>query len=105
MQPLFAVYGAMSKGESKIVDLRFPGRYAYAEELAKLGVNTKVVGDMLVINGGRPILGGTVKALDLRAGIALLLAGMTSDEIVSIEDEWQIYRGYEKLEEKIKGLK
>jgi UDP-N-acetylglucosamine 1-carboxyvinyltransferase len=104
MQPLFAVYGAMSKGESKIVDLRFPGRYAYAEELAKLGVNTKVVGDMLVINGGNPILGGTVKALDLRAGIALLLAGMTSDEIVSIEDEWQIYRGYEKLEEKIKSL-
>jgi UDP-N-acetylglucosamine 1-carboxyvinyltransferase len=104
MQPLFAVYGAMSKGESKIVDLRFPGRYAYAEELAKLGVNTKVVGDMLVINGGNPILGGTVKALDLRAGIALLLAGMTSDEIVSIEDEWQIYRGYEGLGDKIKGL-
>jgi UDP-N-acetylglucosamine 1-carboxyvinyltransferase len=105
MQPLFAVYGAMSKGESKIVDLRFPGRYAYADELTKLGVNTKVVGDMLVINGGNPILGGTVKALDLRAGIALLLAGMTSDEVVTIEDEWQIYRGYEKLEEKIKGLK
>lgn len=104
MQPLFAVYGAMSKGESKIVDLRFPGRYAYAEELAKLGVDTKVVGDMLVINGGNPIMGGTVKALDLRAGIALLLAGMTSDEVVTIEDEWQIYRGYEKLEEKIKGL-
>jgi UDP-N-acetylglucosamine 1-carboxyvinyltransferase len=105
MQPLFAVYGAMSKGESKIVDLRFPGRYAYADELAKLGVNTKVVGDMLVINGGNPILGGTVKALDLRAGIALLLAGMTSDEIVTIEDEWQIYRGYEGLGDKIKGLK
>jgi UDP-N-acetylglucosamine 1-carboxyvinyltransferase len=49
-------------------------------------------------------LGGTVRALDLRAGIALLLAGMTSDEVVTIEDEWQIYRGYEKLEEKIKGL-
>lgn len=104
MQPLFAVYGAMSKGESKIVDLRFPGRYAYADELAKLGVDTKVVGDMLVINGGNPIKGGTVKALDLRAGIALLLAGMTSNEVVTIEDEWQIYRGYEKLDEKIKSL-
>lgn len=104
MQPLFAVYGAMSKGESKIVDLRFPGRYAYAEELKKLGVDSTVVGDMLVINGGNQIKGGTVKALDLRAGIALLLAGMTSEEIVTIEEEWQIYRGYEHLEQKIKNL-
>lgn len=104
MQPLFAVYGGMSRGESKIVDLRFPGRYAYAEELNKIGFKTRVEGDMLVIDGGYPVKGGTVKALDLRAGIALLLAGMTSDETIYIEEEWQIYRGYEKLEEKIKGL-
>lgn len=105
MQPLFAVYGAMSKGETKIVDLRFPGRYAYAEELAKLGVDSKVVGDMLIINGGKPLHGGTVKALDLRAGIALLLAGMTTDEEVIIEDDWQIHLGYENLEEKLQKLK
>jgi UDP-N-acetylglucosamine 1-carboxyvinyltransferase len=104
MQPLFAVYGGMSRGESKIVDLRFPGRYAYAEELNKIGFRTRVEGDMLVIDGGYPVIGGTVKALDLRAGIALLLAGMTSDEQVTIEEEWQIYRGYEHLEQKIKGL-
>jgi UDP-N-acetylglucosamine 1-carboxyvinyltransferase len=104
MQPLFAVYGGMSRGESKIVDLRFPGRYAYAEELNKIGFQTRVEGDMLVIDGGYPVIGGTVKALDLRAGIALLLAGMTSDEQVTIEEEWQIYRGYENLEQKIKGL-
>jgi UDP-N-acetylglucosamine 1-carboxyvinyltransferase len=104
MQPLFAVYGAMSKGETKVVDLRFPGRYAYAEELKKIGVDAQVQGDMLVINGGNPIRGGTVRALDLRAGIALLLAGMTSEEIVVIEDEWQISRGYENLESKLKGL-
>jgi UDP-N-acetylglucosamine 1-carboxyvinyltransferase len=105
MQPLFAVYGAMSKGETKIVDLRFPGRYAYAEELNKLGVNSRVEGDMLVIDGGNPIKGGTVRALDLRAGIALLLAGMTSDEQVIIEDDWQIYRGYENLSQKLENLK
>lgn len=105
MQPLFAVYGAMSKGETKIVDLRFPGRYAYAEELNKLGVNSRVEGDMLVIDGGNPIKGGTVRALDLRAGIALLLAGMTSDEQITIEDDWQIYRGYENLAQKLENLK
>lgn len=105
MQPLFAIYGAMSKGESKIIDLRFPGRYGYAEELKKLGVESKVEGDMLVINGGNPIKGGTVRALDLRAGIALLLAGMTSEEEVIIEEEWQIQRGYEYLQEKLDTLR
>ncbi|OYQ43957.1 UDP-N-acetylglucosamine 1-carboxyvinyltransferase [Flavobacterium aurantiibacter] len=105
MQPLFAVYGAMSQGETKIVDLRFPGRYAYAEELAKIGVSSRVEGDMLVINGGNPIKAGVVRALDLRAGIALLLAGMTSDEQITIEDDWQIYRGYENLELKLANLK
>jgi UDP-N-acetylglucosamine 1-carboxyvinyltransferase len=104
MQPLFAVYGAMSKGESKIVDLRFPGRYGYAEELAKMGMKYHVDGDMLVINGGTPLKGANVNALDLRAGIALLLAGLTAEGETVIENSWQIQRGYENLDEKLKGL-
>lgn len=104
MQPLFAVYGAMSKGESKIIDLRFPGRYGYAEELAKMGMNYKVEGEMLVIDGGTQLTGATVNALDLRAGIALLLAGLTAEGETVIENSWQIQRGYENLTEKLKGL-
>lgn len=104
MQPLFAVYGAMSKGESKIIDLRFPGRYGYAEELAKMGMNYHVDGDMLVIDGGTPLTGTTVNALDLRAGIALLLAGFTADGETIIENSWQIHRGYENLQSKLIGL-
>lgn len=104
MQPLFAVYGAMCQGESKIVDLRFPGRYGYAEELAKMGMNYRVEGDLLVIDGGTELKGSNVKALDLRAGIALLLAGMTASEQTTIESAWQIGRGYEHLESKLKGL-
>lgn len=104
MQPLFAVYGAMCRGESKIVDLRFPGRYGYAEELAKMGMEFTVEGDMLVINGGNQLRGTTVNALDLRAGIALLLAGLTAEGETVIENSWQIHRGYENLFEKLKGL-
>lgn len=104
MQPLFAVYGAMSQGESKVVDLRFPGRYGYAEEMAKMGMNFQVQGDMLVINGGTPLKGATVNALDLRAGIALLLAGLTAEGETIIENSWQIHRGYENLFEKLKQL-
>lgn len=104
MQPLFAVYGACSLGESKIVDLRFPGRYGYAEELAKMGVDYSVDGDLLKIHGGKPLQGATVKALDLRAGMALLLAGLVAEGETIIEDAWQIERGYENLKEKLDNL-
>jgi len=104
MQPLFAVFGATSKGESRIIDLRFPGRYGYAEELAKMGVNYEVDGGLLKIHGGNKLNGAKVRALDLRAGIALLLAGMTADGVTEIEDSWQIGRGYENLQSKLKGL-
>lgn len=104
MQPLFAVYGAMCLGESKIVDLRFPGRYGYALELAKMGMQYKVEGDMLVIQGGKELRGTTVNAIDLRAGIALLLAGLTAEGVTTIENSWQIERGYENLSSKLSSL-
>lgn len=104
MQPLFAVYGAMSKGESKIVDLRFPGRYGYVRELAKMGMSFEIKGDMLAIQGGNPLNGVTVNALDLRAGIALLLAGLTANGETIVENAWQIKRGYEDLDTKLKAL-
>ncbi|UJP67058.1 UDP-N-acetylglucosamine 1-carboxyvinyltransferase [Mongoliitalea daihaiensis] len=104
MQPLLAVYGAMSNGVSKIVDLRFPGRYAYAEELGKMGLDFEIIGDLLVIHGGRQLCGAKVQALDLRAGIALLLAGLTADGETIIENAWQIERGYNNLNYKLGQL-
>jgi len=104
MQPLFAVYGAMSTGHSKIIDLRFPGRYGYVNELKKMGVEYHVDGDMLVITGGNELIGTKVEALDLRAGIALLLAGLTAEGETSIENDWQIQRGYENLTQKLSAL-
>ena len=104
MQPLFAVYGSMSEGESRITDLRFPGRYEYAKELAKLGANFSIKEGMLILNGGSQLKGTKVKATDLRAGISLLLAGLTAEGETIIEDSWQINRGYENLESKLSNL-
>ena len=59
---------------------------------------------MLKIFGGKKLVGANVRALDLRAGIALLLAGMTAEGETIIEDAWQIGRGYENLKCKLKGL-
>lgn len=104
MQPLFAVFGAMSRGESKIVDLRFPGRYLYAEEMGLMGLDYRVEGNLLRISGGNPLRGTRVTARDLRAGIALTLAGLVAEGETVVRDAWQVERGYDRFIEKIQSL-
>lgn len=104
MQPLFAVYGALSEGTSKIIDLRFPGRYAYAQELAKMGLKHKIQDGFLIIEGGTKLTGATVAALDLRAGMAELLAALTAEGETTITSSWQIHRGYENVKGKLSNL-
>jgi UDP-N-acetylglucosamine 1-carboxyvinyltransferase len=104
MQPLFAVYGALANGETRITDLRFPGRYAYSDELTKMGVGCKVVGDMLRIQGGADLVGTEVTAQDLRAGVALTIAGMASKGETIVRDAWQVERGYNDFVGKARKL-
>jgi UDP-N-acetylglucosamine 1-carboxyvinyltransferase len=104
MQPLFAVFGACARGTSKIVDLRFPGRYGYADEMNRMGAHMRVEGDTLVIQGGHPWHGADVTALDLRAGVALTLAGMVSDGETRVHDAWQVERGYDRFVAKANAL-
>lgn len=105
MQPMFAVYGLCAKGESRIIDLRFPGRYQYAEEMRKMGGKFSLNGNMLSIWGGNPLKGALVKATDLRAGAALALAGLVAEGETVIEDAWQIDRGYDEFKTKMVSLK
>jgi len=104
MQPLFAVYGACAEGQTCVVDLRFPGRYGYAEELGKMGLDYQIVGDLLRIAGGRRLHGADVTALDLRAGVALLLAGLVAEGGTRGADAWQVERGYDRFVEKMRAL-
>ena len=104
MQPLFAIYGLMAQGESRIIDLRFPGRYEYANELAKMGAKTEVEGDMLKLFGGNKLNGAEVKSLDLRAGAAFVLAGLISETPTIVTDYEQVERGYENFIGKLKNL-
>lgn len=105
VQPILAAWAAKARGESRIIDLRFPGRYAYAQEMAKMGVSHEVVGDVLKIHGnGGGLRGAEVRALDLRAGVALALCGLIADGETIIHDSWQIERGYVSFTEKLKAL-
>jgi UDP-N-acetylglucosamine 1-carboxyvinyltransferase len=108
MQPLFACMGACARGESRIVDLRFVGRYAYLNEFAKMGITSEVRGNTAHIHGAGlaagTIRGAEVRALDLRAGAALLLLGMVADGRTRIADAWQIERGYDQFLVKAQSL-
>lgn len=105
VQPILAAYAACARGESKIIDLRFPGRYGYADEMAKMGVTSVTDGNILRIqgNGGR-MSGATVRALDLRAGAALTLCGMVADGVTTVTDSWQIERGYNDFWSKLRAM-
>ncbi|TCU33843.1 UDP-N-acetylglucosamine 1-carboxyvinyltransferase [Rhizobium azibense] len=104
MQPLFAAFGAMSRGESKIIDLRFPGRYLYAQEMGLMGLDYSIEDNLLRIRGGTKLRGAEVTARDLRAGIALTLAGLVADGETVVHDAWQIERGYDRFIEKVTSL-
>jgi UDP-N-acetylglucosamine 1-carboxyvinyltransferase len=105
VQPILASWAAKANGESRITDLRFPGRYGYAEEMAKLGLKYNIVGDMLKISGaGGNLKGANVNALDLRAGVSLALCGLCSEGQTTISNAWQISRGYVNFFGKLKSL-
>lgn len=105
VQPILAAWAACARGESRIVDLRFPGRYGYADEMARMGMQHEVRGDMLVLHGtGGKLHGATVRALDLRAGAALALCGLVAEGETVITDAWQIGRGYVHFVDKLNSL-
>jgi UDP-N-acetylglucosamine 1-carboxyvinyltransferase len=105
VQPILAAWAAKAKGESRIVDLRFPGRYGYALEMSRMDVEYNIQGDILNINGqGGKLQGAEVRALDLRAGAALSICGLMAEGETVITDAWQISRGYVDFTQKLKQL-
>jgi len=105
VQPILAAYAAQARGESRIIDLRFPGRYAYASEMAKMGMKHEIDGNLLKIFGnGGGLVGANVRALDLRAGVALVLCGLIAEGETILKDAWQVERGYNNFVSKLQSL-
>jgi len=105
VQPVLAAYAAGARGESRIIDLRFPGRYAYAIEMAKMGIRHNIDGNLLKIFGdGGNLIGTDVRALDLRAGVALVLCGLIAEGETVLQDAWQVERGYNNFVSKLQSL-
>ncbi len=104
MQPQIAVLLSLAEGTSIINESVWDNRFRYVEELKRMGAQISVDGKLAVIEGVDHLDAAPVKATDLRAGAALVIAGLCANGVTQIENIQQIERGYENIEEKLQKL-
>lgn len=104
LQPIIAVLLSVIPGTSIITENVFENRFMYVDELNRMGANIKIDGHHAVIKGVKNLSGAPVKAFDLRAGAAMVLAGLAADGMTEISDIHHIQRGYENFETKLANL-
>lgn len=104
MQPQIGVALSMANGTSIVTESIFENRFRYMDELAKMGAVAKVEGNTAIITGMDRLTGARISAPDLRAGAALVIAGLAAEGITIIDDVMYIQRGYEKFDEKLRSL-
>ena len=104
MQPQIGVTLALAHGTSIVTESIFENRFKYVDELARMGANIKVEGNTAIISGVEKLTGARVSAPDLRAGAALVIAGLAAEGITVVDDIVYIQRGYECFDEKLRSL-
>lgn len=101
MQPQMAVLLGIAEGTSTVTESIFENRFKYVDELTRMGADIKVESNIAIINGVKRYTGARVNAPDLRAGAALVIAGLAAEGITVVDDIYYVQRGYEALEEKL----
>jgi len=104
MQPQMTAMLALSEGTSVVTEGIWDSRFRYVDELARMGANIQVDGKVAVVQGVERLTGAQVKATDLRAGAALMIAALTAKGETEIEDIFHIERGYEDVVDKFRSL-
>lgn len=104
MQSQFMALMSIAEGTSVIIETVFENRFMHVDELKRMGADIKIDGRSAIIQGTKTMMGAPVKATDLRAGAALILAGLVSEGITEISDVYHIDRGYTDIEQKLANL-
>ena len=104
MQPQITTLLALSSGTSMVIESIFDSRFKYVDELVRMGANIRVEGNVAVVNGVDKFSPAQIAAPDLRAGAALVMAGLAADGITTVDDIEFIQRGYEHFETKLQNL-
>lgn len=104
MHPQMAVLMTLADGTSRITENIWESRFKYVDELRKMGAEISVTGSVATIEGGAKLLGAPIRSCDLRAGAAMVIAGLCATGTTVIEDIEYIERGYENIIEKFRNL-
>jgi UDP-N-acetylglucosamine 1-carboxyvinyltransferase len=104
MQAQYMALVTQASGTSVVTENIFENRFMHAQELVRMGANIKIEGRRAVVAGGTPLSAAAVLASDLRASASLVLAALVADGETIIDRVYHIDRGYENIEEKLKGV-
>jgi len=104
LQAQFMALMAISDGTSHITETVFENRFMHVPELARMGANIKVEGDMATVTGVERLKGAPVMATDLRASVSLVLAGLVAEGETMVNRVYHLDRGFERLEEKLSSV-
>jgi UDP-N-acetylglucosamine 1-carboxyvinyltransferase len=99
-----AVLMCMAEGTGTITESIFENRFKYVDELIKMGAEILVNGRAAMINGRKKLSGTTLSATDLRAGAAMVIAGLVADGKTEVTELKHLDRGYENMEKKLLDL-
>jgi UDP-N-acetylglucosamine 1-carboxyvinyltransferase len=95
---------SIADGTSVIIETVFENRFMHVDELKRMGADIKIDGRSAIIQGVNSLMSAPVKATDLRAGAALILAGLVADGKTEIDNVYHIDRGYDHIEDKFSQL-
>ena len=104
MQPQICVLMCLASGVSYLNESVWDNRFRYVSELKRMGARIKVNGKTAIIEGGKPLSAAALKACDLRAGAAMIIAGLTAPGTTSIDDVYYIERGYDDVVGKLRSV-
>ena len=104
MQPIAVALLTVANGTSIVTESIFENRFKYADELMRMGANVKIEGNTAIIDGVPELTGARISAPDLRAGAALVIAGLAAEGVTVVDDIVYIQRGYENFAGKLRSL-
>jgi UDP-N-acetylglucosamine 1-carboxyvinyltransferase len=104
MQAQYMALATQANGTSIVTENIFENRFMHAQELVRMGANVKIEGSRAVVRGRSTLSGAAVQASDLRASASLVLAALVADGETIIDRVYHIDRGYEHIEEKLRGV-
>jgi UDP-N-acetylglucosamine 1-carboxyvinyltransferase len=104
MQAQYMALATQSEGTSIVTENIFENRFMHAQELVRMGANIKIEGRRAIVRGKTPLSGSAILASDLRASASLVLAALVADGETIIDRVYHIDRGYERIEEKLRGV-